>query len=354
MQIVTVIGARPQFIKAWPLSRALRAQGIREYIVHTGQHYDYQMSEVFFQELDIPRPDCNLEVGSGSHGRQTGLMLERIEQVLLEQKPQWVLVYGDTNSTIAAALAAAKLHIPVAHVEAGLRSFNRRMPEEINRVVTDHLSELLLCPTPTSVRNLATEGVTRGVHLVGDVMHDALLDAASHPTAAPGTLERLGVAPKSYVAATIHRAENTDNPANLRGILKALGDLEMPAIVPIHPRTRHILEQRMPEDYQAAQQRIRFLEPLGYIDMVRLVQGARAVFTDSGGLQKEAFWLGVPCVTLREETEWVETVSAGANHLAGTSPARIASAWEAAKKTIIANDRAYQRSSEQIAPLLAR
>lgn len=327
MKIATVIGARPQFIKAWPLSRALRAAGCTEHIIHTGQHYDYRMSEVFFQELDIPRPDVNLEVGSGSHGRQTGLMLERIEQAFLARKPDWVLVYGDTNSTLAAAVAAAKLHLPIAHVEAGLRSFNRLMPEEVNRVLTDHVSTLLLCPTRTAVDNLAREGITTGVHQVGDVMLDALCAARDLARTRSGVLTTLGLVPKSYLVATVHRAENTDDPARLRALLGTLAELDLPVVLPLHPRTRGILEKTMPDLLIAARTRIRLVDPLGYLDMVALTAQSRTVLTDSGGLQKEAHWLGVPCITLREETEWVETVQAGANFLVGTSPARIRDAY---------------------------
>ena len=353
MKIVTVIGARPQFIKAWPLSRALRAAGIEEYIIHTGQHYDYLMSEVFFQELDIPKPDCNLEVGSGPHGRQTGLMLDRIEQVLLAQKPDWLLVYGDTNSTVAAALAAAKLHIPVAHVEAGLRSFNRRMPEEVNRVLTDHVSARLFCPTPTAVENLAREGITTGVHQVGDVMLDALTSAKVLADTRSTILATLGLQPQTYAVATVHRAENTDQPDQLRSLLATFASLDLPIVLPIHPRTRHILENTLPEVLAKARSQIRLINPLGYLDMVNLTQHAATVLTDSGGLQKEAFWLGVPCITLREETEWVETVAVGANLLAGTSPDRIQQAWHQLRGrrfSAVANERSAVQS---IVPLLA-
>jgi len=274
------------------------------------------MSSVFFRELDLPTPDYNLGVGSGSHGQQTGLMLMRIEEVLLRELPDWVLVYGDTNSTLAGALAAAKLHIPVAHVEAGLRSFNRRMPEEINRVVTDHLSTLLFCPTQTAVDNLLREGVTKGVHLVGDVMQEALLWAAERAHSVSTILERLGLEEKAYLLATVHRAENTDDPHRLSTILAAFQELSqsLPVVFPLHPRTRQRMAEFGLQDYLSS---LRVVEPLGYLDMVRLEQAAGVILTDSGGVQKEAFWLGVPCVTLREETEWVETVECGANVLAG-------------------------------------
>lgn len=317
MKILTVVGARPQFIKAWPVRQALGRLNISEFIVHTGQHYDERMSEVFFRELDIPRPGINLEVGSGNHGQQTGAMLQKLEPIFLEQQPDAVLVYGDTNSTLSAALAAVKLHIPIVHIEAGLRSFNRRMPEEHNRVLTDHCSTLLLCPTPTAIKNLAREGLTQGVHLVGDVMQDALL-AALAKAGAPTALA--GAAPDQYFLATIHRAENTDDPTLLREIFLGLQNLPLPVVLPAHPRLRARLVG-LQLDISPAQ--IRLIEPLGYLEMVRAVAGARGVLTDSGGLQKEAFWLGVPCVTLREETEWIETLADGANRLVGASADRI-------------------------------
>lgn len=316
MKIVSIVGARPQFIKAAPVSRALR-QRHTEVLVHTGQHYDDNMSAVFFQELDIPLPDYNLGVGSGTHGVQTGEMLMRIEQVLLDEKPEGVLIYGDTNSTLAGALAAAKLHIRVAHVEAGLRSFNRRMPEEINRIVADHVSDLLLCPSQTAVDNLAKEGITRGVHLVGDVMADALLWATERARARSDILEQLGLTERGYLLATVHRPENTDDETRLRNILAAFAQINEPIIFPVHPRTRKALNaERLTFNVKA-------IEPVGYLDMVMLEQSARMLLTDSGGIQKEAYWLGVPCVTLRDETEWVETVQAGWNVLAGAEAARI-------------------------------
>jgi len=318
MRIVSVIGARPQFIKAAVVSRALR-QRHSEVLVHTGQHYDANMSAIFFDELDIPSPDVNLEVGSGPHGEQTGAMLAGIEGVLLREHPAWALVYGDTNSTLAGALAAAKLGIPVAHVEAGLRSFNRAMPEEINRVVADHLSTLLFCPSQTAVNNLAAEGITRGVHLVGDVMADALAFAAERAQRRSTVLARLGIAGQGYLLATVHRAENTDDPSRLGQILGALDALEEPVLFPVHPRTRKAIEAL---GYRPAPQ-VRLLDPVGYLDMVRLEQSARMILTDSGGVQKEAYWLGVPCVTLRNETEWVETVQAGWNVLVGADASRI-------------------------------
>lgn len=330
MKVVTVVGARPQFIKAAPVSRELR-KARTEILVHTGQHYDDAMSAVFFRELDIPEPDYNLGVGSGSHGEQTGEMLKRIEAVLVEEHPDWVLVYGDTNSTLAGALAAAKLHIPVAHVEAGLRSFNRRMPEEINRVLTDHLSTLLFCPTPTAVENLRREGITQGVHAVGDVMQEALLWAAERARTQSTILERLGVQEKGYLLVTVHRAENTDDPARLEAILEAFAQIAEPIVFPIHPRTQARVEMFNLKSRLERIAHLQVIPPVGYLDMVRLEQAARTILTDSGGIQKEAYWLGVPCITLREETEWIETVEAGANVLVGTNTTRIVEAVRESK-----------------------
>ena len=323
--MLTVIGARPQFVKAAPVGRALRAAGHEEVLVHTGQHYDRGMSRVFFEEMEIGEPAVNLGVGSGAHGRQTGQMLAGVEELLLAHRPDWVLVYGDTNSTLAGALAAAKLRIPVAHVEAGLRSFNRAMPEEINRVVADHLAALLLCPSRTAVENLAAEGVTRGVRLVGDVMYDALLQFAEAARRRSTALEDLGLRPRAYALATVHRAENTDDPARLLAIMRALGELDEPVVLPLHPRTAAALDAAGGPSREAAG-RVRVVAPLGYLDMLRLEENARLILTDSGGVQKEAYWLGVPCVTMRDETEWVETVEAGWNVLAGADAGRIVGA----------------------------
>jgi UDP-GlcNAc3NAcA epimerase len=310
--ILTVVGARPQFIKAAPVSRALARKGLREILVHTGQHFDDAMSRVFFAELDIPAPAHNLEVHSLGHGAMTGRMLEKLEAVMLKERPDTVIVYGDTNSTMAGALAAAKLHLPVAHIEAGLRSFNRHMPEEINRVVTDHLSTLLFCPTQTAVRNLLGEGVTRGVHAVGDVMYDTTLAAIAGTENRSTILEMLGLLPKSYAVATIHRAENTDDLQQFIRLLAWLDEAARsgPVIMPTHPRTRRVIA-----DLGVAPTGVRLIDPLGYVDMTRLVHEAAAIFTDSGGLQKEAYFHRVPCVTLRNETEWVETIEAGWNRL---------------------------------------
>jgi UDP-N-acetylglucosamine 2-epimerase len=324
MKIVSVIGARPQFIKASPLSRALR-QRHREILVHTGQHYDYGMSDVFFEELGIPAPDYDLGVGSGPHGAQTGVMLAALETVLEKEAPDVVLVYGDTNSTLAGALVAAKLHLPVAHVEAGLRSFNRAMPEEINRVVADHLSTWLFAPSISAADHLRREGITGGVHVVGDVMIDAMELHRERAQARSGVLARFAVEPRRYYAATVHRAENTDDPTRLRAIFEALGRLDRPVLLPLHPRTR----KRADELALAVADNVRLLEPLGYLDMIAVLAAARCLLTDSGGMQKEAYYLGVPCVTMRDETEWVETVEAGWNVLVGADRDRIVRGVEA-------------------------
>ena len=314
MKIASIVGARPQFIKCAPVSRELKREH-EEILVHTGQHYDHGMSAIFFEELAIPRPDYNLGIGSGTHGHQTGAMLGAIEDVIREEEPDVVLVYGDTNSTLAGALAAAKLHVPVAHVEAGLRSFDRRMPEEVNRVLTDHCSDLLFCPTATAVANLAAEGIWDGVHLVGDVMVDAMHYNRAIAEERSRILEDVGVRSGEYLAITVHRPSNTDDRESMAAIVGALGEAGVPTVFPVHPRTRKYLEQygllaEMPENVQV-------VEPLGYIDMIRLMAHAKKILTDSGGIQKEAYMLGVPCITLRENTEWVETVEAGWNVLVG-------------------------------------
>jgi UDP-GlcNAc3NAcA epimerase len=320
MKIASIVGARPQFVKAAAMSREIRKRH-EEILIHTGQHYDYAMSGVFFDGLEIPKPDFNLGVGSGSHGAQTGAMLKAIEDVLISTRPDWVLVYGDTNSTMAGALAASKLQIPVVHVEAGLRSYNRRMPEELNRVVTDHLAALLLCPSLVARRNLAAEGITKGVHVVGDVMLDVLNRARERAGAGPNRiLSQLQLKPGEYLVATMHRSENTDDRARLSAILKALNLLGEPVVFPVHPRTRKAIDG---DSQHQIRPHVRLIEPLGYFDMVALSHSARLILTDSGGLQKEAYWLGVPCITLREETEWVETVEAGWNTLAGSDTEKI-------------------------------
>jgi UDP-N-acetylglucosamine 2-epimerase len=328
MKVVSIVGARPQFIKAAPVSRKLR-QVHTEVLVHTGQHYDDNMSAIFFAELDIPAPDHYLGIGSGSHGVQTGAMLAAIERILMDEQPDWLLVYGDTNSTLAGALAGVKLHIPVAHVEAGLRSFNRAMPEEINRVLADHISNLLLCPSKTAVENLRAEGIHQGVHLVGDVMYEALMNAAERANERSTILRRLDLKDKEFLLATVHRAENTDDPVHLGNILSAFHELEEMIVFPVHPRTRSAMEHLNLNP--SPRSNIRLVEPVGYLDMVQLEQSARMILTDSGGIQKEAYWLKVPCVTLRAESEWVETVEAGWNVLVGSNPQRI-------RETVIAFD----------------
>jgi UDP-GlcNAc3NAcA epimerase len=312
--IVTVVGARPQFVKAATVSRVLPTLGVRETLVHTGQHFDDSMSKVFFDELGIPEPAVNLHLGGLSHGALTGRMIEALEHLYLDEKPDAVLVYGDTTSTLAGALAAVKLHIPIAHVEAGLRSFNRRMPEEINRLLTDQVSEWLYAPTPTAVENLRREGIAeQRIHLVGDVMYDATLLFSKVASQRSHLLRELGIEPSRYVLATIHREENTDNAARLAAILEALEEhaSDEPVVLPLHPRTRKRLIE-----YSLAPTKIRIIDPVGYLDMIELERNARIIATDSGGVQKEAYFLRVPCVTLRDETEWVELIEAGWNRLA--------------------------------------
>ncbi|MEI8397113.1 MAG: UDP-N-acetylglucosamine 2-epimerase (non-hydrolyzing) [Rhodospirillaceae bacterium] len=312
-KIVTVLGARPQFIKAAAVSRAVaERQELVEIIVHTGQHFNPEMSDVFFQELKLPRPGYDLGISGGGHGQMTGRMMERLEAVMTEERPDWVLVYGDTNSTLAGALVATKLNIPVAHVEAGLRSFNRRMPEEINRLVTDHVSTLLFCPTRTAVANLAAEGITSGVHAVGDVMYDCTLTAILQARLNSTILAHLGLAPGSFALATIHRAENTDTPDHLRTLLDYLRSQarDEPIVLPIHPRTRFAVER-----FGLALDGLLVIDPIGYLDMTRLLDACTQVLTDSGGLQKEAYFHRKPCITLRAETEWTETIECGWNRL---------------------------------------
>jgi UDP-GlcNAc3NAcA epimerase len=325
IRTATIVGARPQFVKLAPVSRAMaRARlPISDRIIHTGQHYDDTMSAIFFEELGIPAPAVNLGIGSGRQGRQTGRMLEAIEEHLQEAQPDLVLVYGDTNSTLAGALAAAKLHIPVAHVEAGLRSFNRRMPEELNRIVTDHLSEALFAPTVTAMENLRTEGLQARTLLTGDVMYDAVLFNAQRARERSSILSDLGVVAGEYGVATIHRAENTV-PEDLRTLLQAINAAATRfgrIVFPIHPRTAAVLQSDV-SDWRAVPELL-VTRPIAYGDMLALVQGANWVLTDSGGLQKEAYFLNCPCVTLRDETEWTETLRDGANQIAGRDGARL-------------------------------
>jgi UDP-N-acetylglucosamine 2-epimerase len=295
---------------------------IEEIIIHTGQHYDENMSAVFLKQLNIPEPRYFLGVGSDTHGKQTARMLSEIETILYKEKPDAVLVYGDTNSTLAGSLAAAKLNIPVAHVEAGLRSFNRRMPEEINRVLTDHVSALLFCPTQTAVDHLYREGIQEGVHLVGDIMYDAVLYYNKLAMSQSAVLDDLGLFPDEYYLATIHRSENTDDPNRLRQILQTLGQLDHRVVFPLHPRTKKFIEKENLQDLLHAGN-IRAVDPVNYFDMLVLETRAKLILTDSGGVQKEAYMVQVPCITLRDETEWEETVLTGWNHVTGTNPANV-------------------------------
>jgi UDP-GlcNAc3NAcA epimerase len=331
MKNLTIVGARPQFVKCAAVCRAIGVwndlhpdRRIKDVIVHTGQHFDHNMSGSFFDDLQIPRPKHNLAIHGGGHGQMTGRMLERLEAVMQEEAPDQVLIYGDTNSTLAGALAAAKLHIPVCHVEAGLRSFNRRMPEEINRVVADSLADLLLCPTKAAVENLRREGIEHGVHHVGDVMYDVALHFGEMARRQSRILDTLILRDGSFVLATCHRAENTDDPTRLKGIAEGLAAVSgrIPVVLPLHPRTRAALSQasiRLPES-------VKVCDPLPFLDMLCLEMAAALIATDSGGVQKEAYFYGKPCVTMREETEWVETVDAGWNRLAGSDSARIKAA----------------------------
>jgi len=315
-KIVTVIGARPQFIKAAVLSRLIRgdySDRFQEILIHTGQHYDKNMSDVFFNEMDIPEPDINLEIGSGSHGKMTGRMLEKIEKVLLVEKPDLLMVYGDTNSTIAGALAASKLHIPVAHVEAGLRSFNKEMPEEQNRILTDHISDFLFCPTDTALDNLKKEGITEGVFLTGDIMLDASIYYRNID------YKTTMVLPRSFTLVTLHRAENTDSIERLSAIVEAFNEIPETVVLPLHPRTKKMLAR-----YNLSfKKNVHIFEPVGYLDMLQMENQCRYIITDSGGVQKEAYFFRKPCITMRNQTEWVETVEAGWNTLVGADKERI-------------------------------
>ena len=358
MKIATIIGARPQFIKAASVNRAIaeynrltsHSSRFTEVIIHTGQYFDADMSDIFFKELDIPKPDYNSGINSASHGAMTGRMLEKIEEILIKEKPDRVLVYGDTNSTLAGALAAVKLHIPIAHVEAGLRSFNREMPEEHNRVLTDHCADILFCPTETAVNNLKTEGITssakeltslsphqrpRTVALVGDTMYDAVLQFSEIASQQSTILEKLGLKSKEYLLATVHRPYNTDIPENLQNILTAFLEINEPIIFPAHPRTRKLLNDLKlntkqhiysTQNSKPNTKNLKLISPLGYLDMLMLEKNARIILTDSGGMQKEAYFFGVPCVTMRTETEWVETVQAGWNVVVGADREKIINA----------------------------
>lgn len=334
-KVLSIVGVRPQFVKAAMVCAAAERYNrgrtgddcIRHKLLNTDQHYDSEMAEIFFQQLPLPRPDYSLGVGSGSHGAQTAAMLEKIEGVLLSDRPDCVIVYGDTNSTLAGALAAVKLHIPVAHVESGLRSFNRRMPEEINRIVADHCADILLCPTQEAVEQLGREGIKENVYFTGDVMLDAVKEFASLAAQRSTVLGELGVNPKEYVLVTIHRAENTDSSERMKELVETLCRLGRPTVLAMHPRTRARLEQeagyrQLGERLRAASH-LKITAPLSYLNMLQLEANARMIMTDSGGVQKEAYFLATPCLTLRDETEWMETLRDGWNLVVGTSPEKI-------------------------------
>jgi UDP-N-acetylglucosamine 2-epimerase (non-hydrolysing) len=323
MKVLSVVGARPQFVKAFPVSRALRARG-EEVLVHTGQHYDTELSDVFFTELGIPDPDYHLGVGSGSHAVQTARVMKRLDPIVAAEAPDALLVYGDTNSTVAAAMVGAKRDTAVVHVEAGLRSYDREMPEEVNRVVTDHVADLLLSPTERGATNLDAEGLAERTVVTGDVMYDALLWARDRAGDATTVLADHDLTPGEYVLATVHRAKNTDDPHRLAAILDGLAAVPGTVVLPVHPRTEAALREYGLWD--RARTELQVIDPVGYLPFVRLLDGARRVATDSGGVQKEAFFLDTPCVTLREETEWVETVDAGWNDLVGCDTEAITTA----------------------------
>jgi UDP-GlcNAc3NAcA epimerase len=323
MKILSIVGARPQFIKAAAVSNVLRTEH-EEILVHTGQHYDENMSKVFFEELQIPKPDYDLGIGSGGHGHQTGNMLIKLEDIYIKEKPDLVLVYGDTNSTLAGALCASKLLIPVAHVEAGLRSFNKKMPEEQNRILTDHISSLLFVPTNTAIKNLESEGIVNNVFNVGDVMYDAVEHFKSIAEEKSNIINKLGIGKNEYILTTIHRAENTNDINRLKSIIMALNESKDIFVLPLHPRTKKYIES-----YNLnLNKNIKIIEPVGYLDMISLEMNAVKIVTDSGGVQKEAYFMSKPCVTLRDETEWIETVDMGWNILVGTDVEKIISAIE--------------------------
>lgn len=324
MKILTVIGARPQFIKAATVSNKVRRNGNSEILVHTGQHYDNNMSDIFFEELGIPKPDYNLSIGSSNHGHQTGSMLIALEDIYLKEKPDMVLVYGDTNSTLAGALCASKLLIPVAHVEAGLRSFNMAMPEEQNRILTDHISNLLFAPTQTAIDNLSKENITKGVYNTGDVMYDAINLFKERAKEVSTITQKLDLAPNSYILSTIHRAENTNSIEKLTSIIKALSESGKKIILPLHPRTKKFIN----EYNLNVGDNIKIIDPVGYLEMISLQENACKIVTDSGGVQKEAYFLKKPCITMRDETEWIETVQNGWNIIVGSDSSKILDAIE--------------------------
>lgn len=320
MKVASILGVRPQFVKASVVSRELRKKH-EEVLIHTGQHYDYQMNKVFFEQLNIPEPDYHLDIGSGTHGFQTGEMLKKIEEVIIKEKPDLVLTYGDTNSTLAGALAASKLHIKTAHVESGLRSFDRSMPEELNRILTDHCSDILFCPTQNAVDNLKNEGIIENVHLTGDVMVDSLLYNREIAENKSTILNDLGLKSKKYLVATIHRASNTDDEENLKNIVDAFSELDETIVFPLHPRTEKFLKNY--GLYDRLKSSVILTQPLGFLEFIKLTNHAKMMLTDSGGVQKEAYILKVPCITLRENTEWVETVEDGWNILVGSNQDKI-------------------------------
>ena len=369
MKLVTIVGARPQFIKAAAVSKAIKSfnaklpllykgkelEKIREVIVHTGQHYDKNMSKVFFEDLKLPMPDYNLDVGSDTQAKQTAKMLERIEDVLLLERPDMVLVYGDTNSTIAGAIVAAKLSIPIAHVEAGMRSYNRDMPEEINRIVADHLSNILFCSSKDACSILKSEGITKNVYLAGDVMFDSLNNNLSIAQKKSKVLSVLNIQPKGYYLATIHRAVNTNNLKRLKNILNILDSLDLPVLIPLHPRTRNVLGIHKKDYFN---KNLRIIEALSYLDMLILEENSKIILTDSGGVQKEAFFLSVPCITLREETEWMETVNSGWNIFVGIDKQKIIKATQHFKAKLSYTKKKYYygrgKASEKIVRILFR
>lgn len=338
MKVASIVGVRPQFVKASVVSRELR-KNHEEILIHTGQHYDYEMNKIFFEELCIPEPDYYLGVGSGLHGYQTGEMLKKIEEILVNEKPDLVLTYGDTNSTLAGALAASKLGIKSAHVESGLRSFDRSMPEEINRILTDHCSDYLFCPTQNAVDNLKREGITQNVHLTGDVMVDSLLFNKSIAETRSSILNDLKLKSKDYLVATIHRASNTDNKENLQNIVEAFQELDQDIVFPVHPRTVKLLKSY--GLYNKLNSSVIITEPLGFLDFVKLMNHARMILTDSGGVQKEAYILTVPCITLRENTEWIETVEDGWNILVGSNKDKIINTVEEFKPSLESHTNRY-------------
>jgi UDP-GlcNAc3NAcA epimerase len=328
MKVITILGARPQFVKAAVVSRELKKSGINEVIIHTGQHFDNNMSQVFFDEMEIPTPDYNLEISGLNHGAMTGRMLEKIEEVLLKEKPDYVLVYGDTNSTLAGALAASKLHIPVVHVEAGLRSFEMKMPEEVNRILTDRISSILFCPTSTAIKNLEAEGYAKidcKIILSGDVMYDAVQYYQSKIETNSTVIQNENLTNKPFILATLHRAENTNDPTRLKEICDAFNEInkDVKVILPLHPRTKSFLTT------QGIKLNARVIDPVGYFDMLALLKNCSMVMTDSGGLQKEAYFFNKFCLTLRDQTEWVELVDAGANTLVGASKQKIVDQFKA-------------------------